>query len=432
MIETFNSHFQKICSDLISKKKVFVLGLSGGLDSMALLFLLKNFLENNNKFNVEIFPIIIDHNLRQGSSKEAYQVEKIAKKLGFRTEIKKIYSKIPTGNIQNWARKKRRDILCKMSYKLSANLLLAHHFDDQAETLFMRFAKKSGLDGLQGMHPIVFWNGILIIRPLLSFKKDQLKRFIDHKNIIFFEDTSNSMLKFERVKTRYLLQKISEKNWPHISQDLFKFSNISKILIKKINFIFSDWVSKNILIDNSGAARVNYNNMKVIFEKSNLFTINILGKIIQTVGGNQFPPKRKKTYDLMCSIFNNNSKNKTLGNVKIFVKNNYLFLIRENRNINFNMEIKKGENYLFDGKFLIVSNVSGNLIPFSKSDLNIISKGNVFFKYKDIINKTIPCLQTLEGINIKPHLNIIKKNKNINTITKNKSFNLYLINRVFV
>ena len=96
--------------------------------------------------DTEIFPVIIDHNLRQESSREAYEVENLAKKLGFKTSIKKICGKKPTGNIQNWARKKRRDLLCEATYKLSANLILAHHFDDQAETLFMRFTKKSGLD----------------------------------------------------------------------------------------------------------------------------------------------------------------------------------------------------------------------------------------------------------------------------------------------
>ena len=432
MIEAFNNHFQKICSDLVSKKKIFVLGLSGGLDSMALLFLIKSFLQNNNMFEIEVFPIIIDHNMRKESSNEAYQVQNIAKKLGFRTAIKKIYSKIPTGNIQNWARKKRRDLLCESTYKLSANLLLAHHFDDQVETVFMRFAKQSGLDGLQGMQTKIFWNGVFIIRPLLSFKKKQLRNFVDHNKIFFFEDASNSMLKFERVKTRHLLHKISENNWPHISQDLFKFSYINKILIKKVKFIFTDWVSQNILIDNFGAARVNYSSLKVIFEKSNLFAINILGKIIQTVGGKQFPPKRKKTYDLIYSVFNSNFKNKTLGNVQIFVENNYLFFIREARNITFNIEIKKDTNYVFDGRFLVNSSTSGNLIPSSTFDLNTISEENIFFKYKDIINKTIPCLQTLEGININPHLNIINNNKKINFNTKNKAFNLYLINRVLV
>ena len=94
MIEVFNNHFQEICKNLTSSKKTFVLGLSGGMDSMALLYLLKNFVENNKKFKIEIFPVIIDHNLRQVSSKEAYEVKKIADDLGFSTNIKKVYSKI--------------------------------------------------------------------------------------------------------------------------------------------------------------------------------------------------------------------------------------------------------------------------------------------------------------------------------------------------
>ena len=80
MIECFNNHFFQICKNLKSKKKIFVLGLSGGMDSMALLYLLKNFIENNKNFSIEIFPIIIDHNLRLGSNKEAHQVKKISQR----------------------------------------------------------------------------------------------------------------------------------------------------------------------------------------------------------------------------------------------------------------------------------------------------------------------------------------------------------------
>jgi len=431
MIECFNNHFAQICKNLTSKKKIFVLGLSGGMDSMALLYLLQSFIENNDDFEIEVFPIIIDHNLRLESHKEAQEVSKISKKLGFKTIIRKIYSEIPSGNIQNWARKSRRELLCETANKLSANLILAHHFDDQAETLFMRLIKKSGLEGLQGMQSISVWNGIFLIRPLLIFKKKELSSYVVSKNIIFFEDASNKMLKFERVKTRYLLDRIKDR-WPYISEDLNKFSNTNSKLIKKIKFIFMEWVEQNILIDKTGSARVNFENLKTIFEKSNNFTISIVGKIIQTIGGNEFPPKRKQTYDLICSMLFNNFNNKTLGNVKIFIKNNYLFFIRENRNLKVKMKIIKGKTYLFDGRFLIISNKSGNLISSFGNNLNIINNQSPFYKYKHIINKSIPCLQTLEGTSITPHLRVIDINTEINKNLDNIPFSLYLINRVFV
>ena len=431
MIECFNNHFAQICKNLTSKKKIFVLGLSGGMDSMALLYLLQSFIENNDDFEIEVFPIIIDHNLRLESHKEAQEVSKISKKLGFKTIIRKIYSEIPSGNIQNWARKSRRELLCETANKLSANLILAHHFDDQAETLFMRLIKKSGLEGLQGMQSISVWNGIFLIRPLLIFKKKELSSYVVSKNIIFFEDASNKMLKFERVKTRYLLDRIKDR-WPYISEDLNKFSNTNSKLIKKIKFIFMEWVEQNILIDKTGSARVNFENLKTIFEKSNIFTISIVGKIIQTIGGNEFPPKRKQTYDLICSMLFNNFNNKTLGNVKIFIKNNYLFFIRENRNLKVKMKIIKGKTYLFDGRFLIISNKSGNLISSFGNNLNIINNQSPFYKYKHIINKSIPCLQTLEGTSITPHLRVIDINTEINKNLDNIPFSLYLINRVFV
>ena len=432
MIGAFNSHFKQICINSVPMKKIFVLGLSGGMDSMALLYLLKNFLINNKGFEIEIFPVIIDHNLREESSKEAYEVANIAKKLGFKTSVKKISGKKPIGNIQNWARKKRRDLLCQSAYKLSANLLLAHQFDDQAETLFMRFEKKSGLDGLQGMKTIIYWNGILIIRPLLFFQKKQLRTFVNRNKIYFFEDASNNMLKFERVKTRYLLDKISKKKWPHISQDLNKFSNVNTILIQRIKFLFADWASKNILIDKTGAARVNLDKIKTMFEKSNLLTINIIGKIIQTVGGKEFPPKRKKTHKLIYTLFYDKLNNKTLGNVKIFYENDDLFFVRELRNLNFNIEIKKDMKYVFDGRYIIVSSKSGNLIRSHGNDICRFNNKNPFFKYKDIINDTIPCLLTLEGTCIKPHLNIVDVNTDINNNTSQKSFSLYLMNKVLV
>ena len=158
MIENFNDNFRELCLNLKIDERKFILGLSGGIDSMALLSLLKRFIVSNKSLKIEVFPVIIDHDLRSNSSNEDKSVKDIAIRHGFKTIIKKIIIKKPSGNIQNWARKERRRILCDVAFEFSANLILGHHVDDLVETIFMRSVKGSGIDGLRGRQDRMIWN----------------------------------------------------------------------------------------------------------------------------------------------------------------------------------------------------------------------------------------------------------------------------------
>ena len=398
---------------------------------MALLHLIKNFKDDKRNVSINCMPIIIDHNLRDESEYEAKEVKKISQNLGFYTQIKKINSSKPNGNIQNWARKQRRNILFQKCLELSANLILGHHFDDQAETLFMRITKGSALDGLSGMNEITSWNGIFIIRPLLSYKKKQIKNYVRNKKIYYFEDSSNINNKFERVKTRFYLDYIKKNIWPNITNDLNYFSNLNSNLLKKTDYFFNSWFNKNIIIHEGGAVRVDYASLRNIFEKSFLFAVRIVGKIIQTVGGNEYAPKRKKTSDLISSLFTKKFKKKSLGNVNVSICQGYIFFIRENRNLNFGLNIQQNKYYIFDGRFLVKSSISGKLVKCNNNDLVLIDNKNPFYKYGYWINNTIPYLETLEGKTIKPHLYIINQNSKLN-IVKNDCFSLYLLNRILV
>ena len=432
MIENFNDNFREICLNLKIDKRRFILGLSGGIDSMALLSLLKHFIVSNKNLKIEVFPVIIDHDLRLNSSNEAKAVQNIALSLGFKTIIKKIITKKPNGNIQNWARKERRRILCDIAFEFSANLILGHHSDDLVETIFMRSVKGSGIEGLRGMQDRMIWNDTLILRPLIFFKKRQIINYVNSNNVIFFEDQSNFLLKFERTRVRETLKRISVSNWPSISNDIIKFSLLNKQLLLKINKIFSIWVHNNILIDNRGAIRVDFKNLQNIFEKSNLFTISVFGRIIKTVGGNEYAPKREKTLNCLKRIFSPVFKNTNLGNVKISLKKSYLFFTRENRNINFDIEIIKNKKYIFDGRFFLTSKYSGNLISSEFHNFESAKNNNPFAECEDDINSTIPFMSTLEGATIKPYFNIYNGKSHIKTNPEGKSYELSLINTTFL
>ena len=432
MIENFNDNFRELCLNLKIDKRKFILGLSGGIDSMALLSLLKRFIVSNKSLKIEVFPVIIDHDLRSNSSNEAKAVQNIALSLGFKTIIKKIITKKPNGNIQNWARKERRRILCDIAFEFSANLILGHHSDDLVETIFMRSVKGSGIEGLRGMQDRMIWNDTLILRPLIFFKKRQIINYVNSNNVIFFEDQSNFLLKFERTRVRETLKRISVSNWPSISNDIIKFSLLNKQLLLKINKIFSKWVQNNILIDNRGAMRVDFKNLQNIFEKSNLFTISIFGRIIKTVGGNEYAPKREKTLNCLKHIFSPVFKNTNLGNVKISLKKSYLFFTRENRNINFDIEIIKNKKYIFDGRFFLTSKYSGNLISSEFHNFESVKNNNPFAECEDDINSTIPFMSTLEGATIKPYFNICGGKSHTKTNSEGKFYELSLINTTFM
>ncbi|MDG2457684.1 MAG: tRNA lysidine(34) synthetase TilS [Alphaproteobacteria bacterium] len=497
MIENFNDNFREICLNLKIDKRRFILGLSGGTDSMALLSLLKHFIVSNKNFKIEVFPVIIDHDLRLNSSNEAKAVQNIALSLGFKTIIKKIITKKPNGNIQNWARKERRRILCDIAFEFSANLILGHHSDDLVETIFMRSVKGSGIEGLRGMQDRMIWNDTLILRPLIFFNKRQITDYVNSNNVIFFEDQSNFLLKFERTRVRETLKRISVSNWPTISNDIIKFSLLNKQLLLKINKIFSKWVQNNILIDNRGAMRVDFKNLQNIFEKSNLFTISIFGRIIKTVGGKEYAPKREKTLNCLKQIFSiwvhNNIlidnrgairvdfknlqnifeksnlftisvfgriiktvggneyapkrektlnclkrifspvfKNTNLGNVKISLKKSYLFFTRENRNINFDIEIIKNKKYIFDGRFFLTSKYSGNLISSEFHNFESVKNDNPFAECENDINITIPFMSTLEGTTIKPYFNMYDGKSHIKTNSESNSYELSLIRTTFM
>ena len=433
MIDIFNSELLKLLIHPVNKpSKNFVIGLSGGVDSMALLYLIKRFLDQNKSMKINVFPIIIDHNLRVESSSEAENVKSISEGIGFKTTIKKIEKQKPNGNIQNWARENRRELLFESCSDLRANLILAHHLDDQAETLYMRLSKNSGLDGLSGMKTITFWNGIFILRPFLTFSKEEIVRYAQKNNINFFEDPSNSLLKYERVRVRQKLIQIKRNKWENVSTDLNNFSIICNKLVTKINFLFEHWLEQNVLVDKCGVIRVNYKSALTLFKKSDLYCIKFFSKIIQTVGGKKYPPKRKQIYELIKALFTNNFKKRTLGNVYIFYYKNYIFFIREKRHLNFNLDITVNKKYIFDGRFILISDVPGKLICSEKMNYNNILANSPFFEFKNLINKTIPCLQTLEGKLIKPHLSIMNIKFNSNDSVKNNAFRLYLINRVLI
>ena len=147
-----------------------MVAVSGGPDSLALSALAKAYsYERKNKF----YYVLIDHNIRKNSSKEADQVKSLLKKHKIKLNI--IYNKHKIkNNIQGKARKIRYSLLSVFCLKKKIKTILtAHNLEDQVETFFIRLSRGSGLTGLSAMKTMSKLNKkVQIYRPLLDTKKN--------------------------------------------------------------------------------------------------------------------------------------------------------------------------------------------------------------------------------------------------------------------
>jgi tRNA(Ile)-lysidine synthase len=199
----------------LSQSATFLLAVSGGADSMAMMQLAADWVRRHASSGITLVVATVDHGLRVESSAEAETVRAAAAALGLtHMTLRWTGDKPPTG-VQAAARAARYRLLqaCAEGQPLQpAHLLTAHTADDQAETLLMRLARGSGVDGLAAMRPERVLPGSCIkhYRPLLDVPKAQLIATLQARGIAWADDPSNDNPKFERVRTRRLLPVLAE------------------------------------------------------------------------------------------------------------------------------------------------------------------------------------------------------------------------------
>jgi tRNA(Ile)-lysidine synthase len=158
--------------------------------------------------------LIVDHGLRDGSAKESALVAEWARRAGFDAHILNWRGAKPRSSVEEQARNARYALLGGWSLEHGiSQLLVAHTRDDQAETFLLRLGRGSGVDGLSSMSPraafpLKGYDGIDVIRPLLSFGRSELREFLDNRSADWLEDPMNADSRFARTRVRELLPQL--------------------------------------------------------------------------------------------------------------------------------------------------------------------------------------------------------------------------------
>lgn len=210
-----------------------LLAFSGGVDSTALFFILKN---HNIKFDIAI----VDYGIREQSKDEVAYAKELCEIHNLTCHLLKA-PKIEK-NFESSAREIRynffEELIKKHGYE---NLLTAHHLGDRFEWMLMQFCKGAGCAEIAGMQKIQRRSGYMLIRPLLHLDKKELLTYLHAKNIKYFEDESNLDEDIKRNEFRHnysapLLEKYLEgikKSFEYLDED--RETLISEIEIKTIN-----------------------------------------------------------------------------------------------------------------------------------------------------------------------------------------------------
>lgn len=195
-----------------SQIKNICVGVSGGGDSLALLFLLQEYFEQK-ALSVNLIALTVDHALREESSCEAAFVQNLCKNHGISHKILRWQGEKPKTALMKKARLERYRLLCEeVSSYPHALLAVAHTLEDQIETYIMRLRRGAGR-GLAVMPPYsLLFEKVLLWRPVLACKREQLRGYLRQNQHNWLEDPSNNNSAYERVRIRQALAEIDKRS----------------------------------------------------------------------------------------------------------------------------------------------------------------------------------------------------------------------------
>jgi tRNA(Ile)-lysidine synthase len=203
-----------------------LVAVSGGADSVALLRLLVE-VNRSDYWGWKLVVGHVDHGLRGAASRQdASFVAALARQLGLPCAVRRLALRL--GSSEDAARQKRLQALFAMCrLKKCAGVVMAHHADDQAETVLMRIFRGTGIEGLAAMTPRAQLAGMTVFRPLLHTRRAALRGFLEQHRQPWREDATNATDQYLRNRLRLQVMPLIEEFWPRAVEALGRLAALA-------------------------------------------------------------------------------------------------------------------------------------------------------------------------------------------------------------
>lgn len=210
---------QRCASWLAQQPGPFTVGYSGGLDSTVLLTALWR-----AGGKARLTAVHIHHDLQPLADTWQQYCQRNAQRLGVRFFSSKLT--LPgSHNVEQRARRARRAVLLEHTAPAGA-LLLAHHQNDQAETVLLQLLRGAGPQGLSAMAECSQFDGYTILRPLLPFSRAQLEAVARYWQLDWVEDPTNQELDADRNLLRQRIVPALTERWPQVVPTLARNAEV--------------------------------------------------------------------------------------------------------------------------------------------------------------------------------------------------------------
>lgn len=377
--------------------------VSGGADSLALALLTSAWAAARGGCAV---ALTVDHGLRPESAAEAEQVGRWLAALNIEHHILNWAGEKPRTGVQSAARDARYRLLfdhCRGRGIL--HLLTAHHQEDQAETVLLRLARGSGMDGLSGMAPHRAAGPVRLLRPLLSVDPARLRATCAAAAQAWVDDPSNAHSRFARPRLRKVVSALAAEGLT--ADNLVTVARRARRARQALDHGVANALAASCAIFPEGYALLKVEPLAAEPEEIRL---RALARCVVTVGGNRYPPRLAALERLARQVFGQQVHGaRTLGGCVFSPYRGRLLARREERAIAEPQPLLPDLPVRWDGRFLAVSSgredlTIGRLHRAAWADLAQKAPHLDTSRIPAAVRWTLPAVFDREGLAAVPHL----------------------------
>lgn len=371
----------------LADRRSLVVAVSGGSDSLSLLFLTRAFLQSHAS-HVRLLAVTVDHNLRREAADEAMAVQRLCQRFGIEHRTLVWRGDKPASGLIAAAREARYDLLAQVAEEIGTDVILVGHtLDDQAETVAMRAQRGAGA-GLAGMaRSMLFDERVWIVRPLLGERRDALRKWLTARDISWIDDPSNDNPNFERVRMRsQLAQDGTAEGIAHEAEEAGRS--------RRTTSNDAAWlIDRHVTMPVPGLFRVN----PEMFAKTAVDPEAVLlafRALLAIVGGTPYLPDADRSRALMAMMGKGPAR-VALSRVVVDRRKNDIWLMRERRNLP-TIEVRNLQQ-AWDGRWVLHGGDEA-------SDLRVSAAGSGGYDDNVSVGKTVPRSLARAGMMTEPAL----------------------------